>query len=84
MKRVSDSQFGALLAQAGVSQASFARLIGVTPRQVNKWCRSQAAVPVWAGLLAALLQDHSPDAMTITLEEALVTLEGPEPLCQRP
>ena len=57
MRRLSDSQFGALLARAGVGQAAFARLTGVTPRQVNKWCRGQAAVPVWAGLIAALLQD---------------------------
>ena len=80
MKRASGSAFTALLAQAGLSQAAFARLTGVTSRQVNKWCRGQAAVPVWAGLLAALLRDHSPEAMTITLEDALVTLESPEGL----
>jgi len=32
-------------------------------------------VPVWAGLLAALLQDHSPEALMITLEEAVMILE---------
>ena len=78
MQRLSDSAFTALLAQAGLSQAAFARLTGVTPRQVNKWCRGQATVPVWAGLIAALLQDHSADAMIITLEEAVMAFEeGP-------
>ena len=42
---------------------------------MNKWCRGQAAVPAWAGLLAALLQEHSPEALTITLEEAIIILE---------
>jgi len=42
---------------------------------VNKWCRGQAAVPAWAGLLAALLQDHSPEALLITLEEATTIVE---------
>jgi hypothetical protein len=27
-------------------------------------------VPIWAGLLAVILQDHSPEALTIMLEEA--------------
>jgi hypothetical protein len=30
-------------------------------------------LPLWAGLLAALLQDHSPEALTIMLEEVLQT-----------
>jgi len=32
-------------------------------------------VPAWAGLLAALLQDHSPEALLITLEEATIIVE---------
>ena len=85
MKRVSGSAFTALLAQAGLSQAAFARLTGVSPRQVNKWCRCQAAVPVWAGLAAALLRDHSPDAMIITLEEAVMAFEEAQlPARERP
>jgi len=74
--RLSDSAFAKLLARAGVSQAAFARLTGVTPRQVNRWCRGQAAVPAWAGLLAALPQDHSPEALMITLEEATMIVEA--------
>ena len=43
---------------------------------MNKWwCRGQAAAPVWAGLIAALLQDHSADAIIITLEEAVMAFE---------
>ena len=75
MHRLSDRELAALLARAGTSQAAFARLTGVTPRQVNKWCRGQAAVPAWAGLLAALLQDHSPEALMIILDEAIMILE---------
>jgi hypothetical protein len=44
-------------------------LAGVTPGQVNKWCRGRAAVPVWAGVIAVVLRDRSPEARTIDLEE---------------
>jgi transcriptional regulator with XRE-family HTH domain len=70
MHALAHTEFAAaLLARAGVSQAAFARLAGLTPRQVNNWARGRAAVPVWAGLLAVVLQDHSPEALTIKLEE---------------
>jgi transcriptional regulator with XRE-family HTH domain len=69
MRTLPHTEFGALLARAGISQAAFARLAGLTPRQVNNWARGRAAVPIWAGLLAAVLQDQSPDALTIMLEE---------------
>jgi transcriptional regulator with XRE-family HTH domain len=64
------TEFGALLARAGVSQASFARLTGVTARQVNNWTRGRALVPRWAALLAVALQDVSAEALTIALKEA--------------
>jgi transcriptional regulator with XRE-family HTH domain len=70
MRALMHTEFAALLARAGVSQAAFARLAGLTPRQVNNWARGRAAVPTWAGLLAVILQDHSPEALTIMLEEA--------------
>jgi len=64
------TEFAAFLARADISQAAFARLTGVTPRQVNNWARGRATAPLWAVLLAVLLQDHSPEALTIALEEA--------------
>ena len=64
------TEFAALLARAGVSQAAFARLSGVTPRQVNKWARGQAAVPRWAALLAALMEDTAPEALLLMLADA--------------
>jgi len=70
MPTLTQAAFAALLARADVSQAAFARLAGVTPRQVNKWCRGQAAVPVWAGLIAVILLERSPEALAIDLEEA--------------
>lgn len=70
MKTLLHTEFAALLARAGVSQAAFARLAGLTARQVNNWCRGRAAVPPWAAALAVLLDEHSPDAITMRLEEA--------------
>ena len=32
----------------GRRQATFARLVGVTPRQVNNWARGRATAPLWA------------------------------------
>jgi hypothetical protein len=54
--------FLAQLTRAGVSQAVFARLAGVTARQVNNW----------AALLAVVLEDHSAEALTVRLEEMSV------------
>ena len=82
MHRLTGTAFAALLARADVPQAAFARLAGVTPRQVNNWCRGRAAVPVWAGVIAVVLQDRSPEALTIDLEETLQSLalpQGPRP-----
>jgi len=45
MRRLLHTEFAALLGRADVSQAAFARLTGVAPRQVNNWCRGRAAVP---------------------------------------
>ena len=74
MHRLTATAFAALLARTNVSQAAFARLAGVTPRQVNKWCRGRAAVPAWAAVIAVVLHDRSPEALTIDLEEALQAL----------
>ena len=69
MRGLLHTGFAALLARAGVGQAGFARLAGVTARQVNNWCRGRAAVPRWAIVLAAVLQDTSPEAVRILREE---------------
>jgi DNA-binding transcriptional regulator YiaG len=45
MRALLHTEFNALLARAGVTQAGFARLAGLTPRQVNNWARGRAAVP---------------------------------------
>lgn len=71
MRALLHTEFAALLARAGVGQAAFARLTGLTPRQVNNWCRGRAAVPPWAAALAALLDQHSPDAIEMMVDEAL-------------
>ena len=68
-----------LLATAHCSQASFARLTGVSTRQVNAWCRGRAETPRWALIVAAVLQQHSPDALAMGLEEALLPPAPPTP-----
>jgi DNA-binding transcriptional regulator YiaG len=78
MPRLTGTEFSTLLARADVSQAAFARLAGVTPRQVNNWCRGRAAVPVWACVIAAVLQDRSPEALTLDLEEAHQACAAPQ------
>ncbi len=67
------TEFAALLARAGVSQAAFARLAGVTPRQVNNWSRGRDAVPRWAALLAVVLEDTTPEALLLVLEDTQLT-----------
>ena len=64
------TEFAALLARADVRQAEFARLTGVTPRQVNNWCRGRASVPQWAATLAVVLVEFTPEALAIMLEDA--------------
>ena len=78
MRTLTGIAFATLLARADVSQAAFARLVGVTPRQVNNWCRSRAAVPVWATIIAIVLQHRSAEALTIDLEEACLALTAPQ------
>jgi transcriptional regulator with XRE-family HTH domain len=71
MRTLQHTDFVALLAAADVSQAGFARLSGVSARQVNKWCRGQAALPRWAALLAIALRELTAEALIIMFEELL-------------
>jgi transcriptional regulator with XRE-family HTH domain len=59
MRTLQPAEFLAILAAADVSHAGFARLSGVSARQVNKWCRGRTALPRWAGLLAIALRELS-------------------------
>ena len=70
MRALLSTEFAALLATADVGQAAFARLAGVTPRQVNNWARGRALVPQWAALLAVALLEHTAEALVLALEEA--------------
>ena len=70
MRALLHTEFTALLARTGVSQAGFARLAGLTPRQVNNWSRGRAAVPPWATALAVVLEQHSAEAIAMLIEEA--------------
>ncbi len=79
MLQPTGDQFAAFLTTAGVSQAAFAGLTGVSPRQVNKWCRDRAKVPLWATLLAVVLQEQSVEALTTNAEEMLLAPALPKP-----
>jgi transcriptional regulator with XRE-family HTH domain len=70
MRALLHTEFNALLARAGVTQAGFARLAGLTPRQVNNWARGRAAVPKWAALLVVALDALTPDGVEIMVEDA--------------
>jgi len=70
MRTLLHTEFTALLARTGTSQAGFARLAGFSPRQVNNWCRGRAAVPPWAAALAVLLEERAPEVITMLVEEA--------------
>jgi hypothetical protein len=48
MRTLRHTEFTALLARGDVSQAGFARLTGITTRQVDNGCRGRAVVPSWA------------------------------------
>jgi hypothetical protein len=61
------TEFAALLARADLAQAGFARLAGVTARQVNNGCRGRAAVPPWAAALAVVLAEIPPHTLAIRL-----------------
>ena len=76
MRTLQHTEFVALLAAADISQAGFARLAGVSARQVNKWCRGRAALPRRAALLAIALRELSAEALTIMLEELPLASPG--------
>ena len=78
MEMISGSAFTALLSQADVSQAGFARLSGVTARQVNNWRRDRATVPRWATMLALALRELSVAALTILHDELATTVARPQ------
>ncbi len=70
MRALLHTEFAILLTRADVSQAEFARLTGVTARQVNNWVRGRAAVLQWAALMAVAFEELTPEALSILLEEA--------------
>jgi hypothetical protein len=69
MQTLLHTEFAALLDRADVRQVAFARLTGVTARQVNNWCRGRATVPRWAAIVTSMLGESSEDALVIRLEE---------------
>ncbi len=70
MRALLSTEFTALLAKADLSQAAFARLAGITARQVNNWARGRAAIPQWAALLASALTEQSAELLIHRLGEA--------------
>ncbi len=77
MEPISGSAFTALLRQADVSQTGFARLSGVSARQINKWYRERAAVPRWATVLALALQELSAETLAILHDELTTAAARP-------
>ena len=77
MKTLPGPTFAARLIQADVSQAAFARLTGISARQVNAWCRGHAVVPRWAAIIALMLPEFTPEMLTLMVEEAFVSPDEP-------
>ena len=71
MRDLLHTEFVALLNRADVTQAGFGRLTGVTARQVNNWAKGRAAIPRWAALIAAMLEDFTAETIEITVEAAV-------------
>ena len=59
----------ALLDRTGVSQAAFARPVGVTPGRVNNRVRGRATVPGWAPLMAVVMEDTTVKALLLRLAD---------------
>jgi hypothetical protein len=70
VRALPDPAFVALLARARSTKSGFARLNDLPARDVDNWMRGHAHVPQWVALLAISLQDFSPEALTISLDEA--------------
>ena len=81
METLSGAAFEAILNQAGLNQAEFGRITGITARQVNNWCRERAAVPRWAALLAIAVRELSVEALSILVEELPPTSDTEGALC---
>jgi hypothetical protein len=64
MRTLLHTEFAALLTRTGTSQARF------SPGQINNGCRGRAAVPPWAAVLAAILDERAPDALEMVVEDA--------------
>lgn len=62
------------LAALGLTQAAFARLAGIRPRQVGRWLAGDARTPRWAILLLDLLQ------LPGAIDKATGTAEGSAPV----
>lgn len=67
---VTHTEFAALLRAAGLTQAAFARLSGVTSMAANNWCRGRSRVPQWAWVLASAAALVPADDLVIVPELA--------------
>ena len=70
MRTLRHTEVAALLDRTGVSQAAFARPVGVTPRRVNNRVRGRTAVPGGAALLAIVLEDTTAKSLLSMLNYA--------------
>ena len=73
MRALLRSEFAALLARAGTSQAAFARPPRPDAASGQQLVPRASRGPPWAAALAAVQDQHSPDAIAIMVDEALFT-----------
>ena len=68
MQALLGTEFAALLARAGVSQAAFARVTGTTACQVDNWCRRapcRPGPPPWRSSCRTLARGHPDPAREV-------------------
>ena len=70
MRALLYTEFVAILNHAGITQAGFGRLTGVSARQINNWAKGRDAIPKWAALIAMMMEHFTPEALEITVEAA--------------
>src|SRR3712207_5587459 len=75
------TEFAAQIRRAGITQATFARLCGVTTTAVSYWCTGLRPVPQWARALCTALDVFAPDELLVMPELDWFEVLGVHPRC---
>ena len=79
--KIVHTEFAAQIRRAGITQAAFAQLCGVTTTAVSYWCTGRRQVPQWARALCAALEVLEPDELLAPPELEWFEILGVDPDC---